>query len=98
MYDNCKISKVRILGSIAAFDFNEINAKYGSHDGEKLKAIFLNNGLLLRPIGNTIYLMPPFCIKKSTKSQYFENQEILEILFNHMNKVGSRIRIHCFQS
>lgn len=76
---HCKISKVRILGSIAAFDFNEINAKYGSHDGEKLKSIFLNNGLLLRPIGNTIYLMPPFCIKKSTLLKCYEKlNEILQ--------------------
>ena len=76
---HCKISKVRILGSIAAFDFNEINANYGSQDGEKLKAIFLNNGLLLRPIGNTIYLMPPFCIKKSTLLKCYEKlNEILQ--------------------
>lgn len=75
----CKISKVRILGSIAAFDFNEINANYGSYDGEKLKAIFLKNGLLLRPIGNTIYLMPPFCIKKSTLLKCYEKlNEILQ--------------------
>ena len=76
---HCKISKVRILGSIAAFDFNEMNANYGSQDGEKLKAIFLNNGLLLRPIGNTIYLMPPFCIKKSTLLKCYEKlNEILQ--------------------
>ena len=68
----CKVSKIRTLGSIAAFDYNEIDINYGSKQGEKLKSIFLENGLLLRPIGNTIYLMPPFCIEKSTLLKCYE--------------------------
>ena len=27
---------------------------------------FLKKGLLIRPIGNTIYLMPPYCIDNKT--------------------------------
>ena len=57
------ISKPRVLGSILAFEYNGIDQKYGSSDNQKLKK-FLENGLLLRPLGNTIYLMPPYCIKE----------------------------------
>ena len=60
------ISKPRVLGSIAAFEYNGIDQKYGSSDNQKLKKIFLENGLLLRPLGNTIDLMPPYCIKEKT--------------------------------
>ena len=55
------ISKVRMLGTIAAFDYNGISSKYGSEESRSLKNTFMKHGLLLRPLGNTIYLMPPFC-------------------------------------
>ena len=72
------ISKPRVLGSIAAFEYNSIDQKYGSSDNQKLKKIFLENGLLLRPLGNTIYLMPPYCIKEKTLYNCYE--KIIEIL------------------
>jgi adenosylmethionine-8-amino-7-oxononanoate aminotransferase len=28
----------------------------------QLKAFFHDRGLLLRPLGNTVYVMPPYCI------------------------------------
>ena len=43
-----------------------------------LGSIFLENGLLLRPLGNTIYLMPPYCIKEETLYNCYE--KIIEIL------------------
>ena len=75
---NLDVSKVRILGSIAAFDVNKIDKSYGSVESNKLKTKFLENGLLLRPIGNTIYLMPPYCISKEKLIQSYE--KIIEIL------------------
>ena len=72
------ISKPRVLGSIAAFEYNAINQKYGSSENQELKNIFLENGLLLRPLGNTIYLMPPYCIKEQTLYNCYE--KIIEIL------------------
>jgi adenosylmethionine-8-amino-7-oxononanoate aminotransferase len=72
------ISKIRMLGSIAAFDYNKISSSYGSIESERLKKKFLENGLLLRPIGNTIYLMPPYCIDK--KILYKSYEKLIEIL------------------
>ena len=34
------ISKVRTIGSIAAFDYNKVDVKYGSKESEILKKIF----------------------------------------------------------
>lgn len=76
--NNCNVSKTRILGSIAAFDFNKISKDYGSSDTQKIKKKFLENGLLLRPLGNTIYLMPPYCIKEETLKECYK--KIIDIL------------------
>ena len=72
------ISKIRQIGSIAAFDYNKVESKYGSNQSEILKKKFLDHGLLLRPLGNTIYLMPPYCIKEKTLNSCYE--KIIEIL------------------
>ena len=63
---NIKVSKTRLIGSIAAFDLIGTDRKYGSKIGIKIREQFLKKGLLIRPIGNTIYLMPPYCIDNKT--------------------------------
>lgn len=52
----------RQLGTIAAIDLVAKDAGYLSDLSPRLRAFFLENGLLLRPLGNTIYLMPPYCL------------------------------------
>ncbi|MHA1558953.1 MAG: adenosylmethionine--8-amino-7-oxononanoate transaminase [Alphaproteobacteria bacterium] len=52
----------RISGDIAAFNISDTKTNYTNTICQKLKPIFLDNGLLLRPLGNTIYLIPPYCI------------------------------------
>ena len=75
---NSNVSKVRILGTIAAFDYQKVSNVYGSSESLLLRQKFLENGLLLRPIGNTIYLMPPYCIQEKILKQSYE--KLIEIL------------------
>ena len=72
------ISRIRKLGTIAAFDFKKISEGYGSPESLALREKFLESGLLLRPLGNTIYLMPPYCIKKENLINSYE--KLIEIL------------------
>ena len=72
------ISKIRKLGTIAAFDFKNISDRYGSLESHEMRKKFLENGLLLRPLGNTIYFMPPYCIKKENLINSYE--KLIEIL------------------
>ncbi len=37
------------------------DAGYTSSVGPKLKAFFLERGLLIRPLGHVLYLLPPYC-------------------------------------
>ncbi|MDI1297076.1 MAG: adenosylmethionine--8-amino-7-oxononanoate transaminase [bacterium] len=52
----------RQIGTIAAIDLHAPDAGYLSDLAPRLRAFFLERGLLLRPLGNTIYIMPPYCI------------------------------------
>lgn len=72
------ISKIRKLGTIAAFDFKNISERYGSLESHEMRNKFLENGLLLRPLGNTVYFMPPYCIKKENLINSYE--KLIEIL------------------
>ncbi|MEQ8194305.1 MAG: adenosylmethionine--8-amino-7-oxononanoate transaminase [Rhodospirillales bacterium] len=52
----------RQTGTIAAVDVKTGDAGYAAAVGAKLKAFFLERGLLIRPLGNVIYVLPPYCI------------------------------------
>lgn len=75
--ENCKdnIEKTRITGTIAAFD---ICANSQISDIQVLRQKFLAKGLLLRPLGSTFYLIPPYSITKAELSETY--QKIYEVL------------------
>ncbi len=53
----------RQCGTIIAADFPaRADAGYLAEIGPRLKAWFTERGILLRPLGNTVYAMPPYCI------------------------------------
>ncbi len=58
---NLPIQHLRHQGMIHAFDVETKNAKF-SRD---CYAAALENGLLIRPIGNTVYFMPPYTISEA---------------------------------
>lgn len=62
----------RQLGTIAAIDLIAPDAGYLSDLAPRLRAFFLEHGLLLRPLGNTIYLMPPYCVDEDQLDHIFK--------------------------
>ncbi len=56
------VRNVRTLGTIAAVDLGDESADYLSAMGPQLLAFFRTRDLLLRPLGNVVYVMPPYCI------------------------------------
>lgn len=61
--DHPKVDDCRVLGTILALDYRvEGQNSYFSHMRDQLLAHFLRNRVLLRPFGNTLHIMPPYCI------------------------------------
>ncbi len=56
------VRDVRHRGSIAAIEIATPKGGYLSELSPRLYGYFLTRGLLLRPIGNVVYLLPPYCI------------------------------------
>ncbi len=52
----------RRCGTITALDLKVPQGGYLAEVGPKLRAFFLERGFLVRPLGNVLYLMPPYCI------------------------------------
>jgi adenosylmethionine-8-amino-7-oxononanoate aminotransferase len=57
-----RFSNVRQTGTIAALDLKVATGGYLSDVGPKLRSFFRQRDLLIRPLGNVIYLMTPYCV------------------------------------
>ena len=57
------IANPRRCGTIAAMELGSGDAAYLSDLGPRLMAHFREANILLRPLGNTVYVMPPYCIE-----------------------------------
>jgi adenosylmethionine-8-amino-7-oxononanoate aminotransferase len=58
--DHPHVRRCRVLGTMAAFDL-DAEPGYLSTAGQELAAYALRKGVLLRPLGNVVYLLPPYC-------------------------------------
>lgn len=68
---------LRSMGAISAFevDINKPNLNF------EMRRRFLQNGLLIRPLGNTVYVIPPYCTAiAELESSYHKVVEILNDL------------------
>jgi adenosylmethionine---8-amino-7-oxononanoate aminotransferase len=61
--DSSFIKNIRVTGTIMAMDIvNKEDTSYFNSLRDRLYSFFLSKGVLLRPLGNTVYIMPPYCI------------------------------------
>jgi adenosylmethionine-8-amino-7-oxononanoate aminotransferase len=67
------VRNARVLGTVAAFDIGEVTS-YLEPVGEKLARFALDRNVLLRPLGNVVYLLPPYC---TTTAQLEETYSVI---------------------
>ena len=66
-----KVGNVRVKGVILAIDLSKQMARYGNLRDD-LYEFFVARGVLLRPLGNTIYVLPPYVITNSQLQKIYE--------------------------
>jgi adenosylmethionine-8-amino-7-oxononanoate aminotransferase len=59
---NGLFQNIRIIGTILAFELNTGENAYQNEISRVVMQKALSQGIYLRPLGNTVYLMPPYCI------------------------------------
>ncbi len=76
-----KIEHIRHTGTILAFDIKTGETTgYLNNAAEPLASFFLQRGIILRPLGNVLYVLPPYCITDTELERIYN--AIRELLGN----------------
>lgn len=66
------VKNARALGTILAFELNTGKDEYTNTIGPTITRNALEAGIYLRPLGNTVYVMPPYCTTEKEMDQVYE--------------------------
>ena len=70
--NNAKVKSSRYLGTILAIEINDSNeSSYFNSIRDEAYHFFLENGLWIRPLGNVIFVNPPFCLTQAEQNRIF---------------------------
>ena len=75
------IKDIRQTGTILAIELKSDSSGYANSIRQKLYQDFLDQGVLLRPLGNVIYILPPYCIKEK------ELEKVYKVIENQLKKM-----------
>ncbi|WP_420551779.1 adenosylmethionine--8-amino-7-oxononanoate transaminase [Tenacibaculum aiptasiae] len=76
--NHAKVTEVRSKGVILAIDLKTNAGRYGTLRDQLLKS-FMDKGVFLRPLGNTIYIQPPYVItEQQLQKVYTTTKEVLD--------------------
>jgi adenosylmethionine-8-amino-7-oxononanoate aminotransferase len=75
-----KVKSTRQTGAIFALDLNVEMSRYGNLR-DKLFSFFMEHGVFLRPLGNTVYIQAPYIIAKEQLEKVYQViEDALEIV------------------
>lgn len=68
-----RVRSARVLGVIMAFEINRegVEDYYGDFRN-RLYDFFIKHGVILRPVGNTVYVLPPYIIPEELLAKVYE--------------------------
>jgi adenosylmethionine-8-amino-7-oxononanoate aminotransferase len=80
-----KINDARVMGTILAIELkSEESTSYQNSLRKKIFPYFIDKGILLRPLGNVIYIVPPYVITQDQLTTIYNTIE--EFLIHHGDK------------
>jgi adenosylmethionine-8-amino-7-oxononanoate aminotransferase len=77
-----KVKTTRVLGVIFALEIKtDSQESYYGTMRNKLYNFFIENGIILRPVGNIVYILPPYVISKNQLEKVYQTiEKALEIV------------------
>ena len=72
------VENIRLCGTVIAFEIKDAVAGYNSNVRDKITEKCLQKGVYVRPLGNTVYLMPPYCISDDDLNKVYDT--LLEVV------------------
>ncbi|MES2763941.1 MAG: adenosylmethionine--8-amino-7-oxononanoate transaminase [Bacteroidota bacterium] len=67
------LKDIRQKGTILVLELNtEEHTHYLNNASESIATYFLKNGIIVRPLGNVLYLIPPYCVTESDLKKVYE--------------------------
>lgn len=76
-----KLKEVRQTGTIIAMEWRMETTSYFSDIRDRLYNYFLAQNIILRPLGNILYILPPYCISNEDLDYvYAKIEEALEVI------------------
>ncbi|WP_298737631.1 adenosylmethionine--8-amino-7-oxononanoate transaminase [uncultured Chitinophaga sp.] len=68
------VKHIRLTGTIIAFEIvTEGEDSYINHLADQLHRFFRERRIMLRPLGNTLYILPPYCITDDQLAMVYES-------------------------
>jgi adenosylmethionine-8-amino-7-oxononanoate aminotransferase len=71
-YPNANVRNARALGTVLAFELDAGEDGYANSIAKDITREALAAGIYLRPLGNTVYFMPPYCITEKEMDQVYD--------------------------
>ncbi len=69
-----KLKRCEALGTILALEYQTKKTTYFQSIRDSLYKFFIDRGIILRPLGNVLYVLPPYCI----------NRDELDFIYDHI--------------
>ena len=73
-----KVKDVRLKGTMAVVEKRSKDSSYSSFSAEEATALAFKQGVFLRPLGGSVYLLPPYCITERELNRVWD---VIESLF-----------------
>jgi adenosylmethionine---8-amino-7-oxononanoate aminotransferase len=85
--NNALIKNIRQLGTIIAFEIEQGKDGYLNNIASTITQKALQRGVYIRPLGNTVYIMPPYCI---TPEQLDQTYSVIKEIINEIQTPSSQ--------
>jgi adenosylmethionine-8-amino-7-oxononanoate aminotransferase len=85
------VADTRMIGTVAALELRAEDASYLSELRPKLYSFFLDKGVLLRPLGNIVYILPPYITSREDLHYVYDViAESLDMVIQSADARGQR--------